>query len=111
MRFLDQTEEQKRDIITKTYSHEAMVDYLTNFFKGVQDQKLKKKSKISEDQQKKKGQLILLCLDNATQLIEHEKEVFLDFLTTLYEECHNLRIIITLSVTLGVLPNNERPCS
>ena len=36
-------------MITKIYSHEAMVDYLTNFFKNVYDQVLKKKTKINEE--------------------------------------------------------------
>ena len=42
-------------------------------------------------------------------MVKNEKEVFLDFLSTLLDECHNLRIIITLSVTLDVLPNKIRP--
>ena len=37
----------------------------------------------------------LLFLDNATRLIEEDKENFKKFLTDLHDECPNLKVIVT----------------
>ena len=50
----------------------------------------------------------LLCLDNVESMIKHdENDAFGDFLGELFDECEDLCILTTSSVTLGALPNNQ----
>ena len=58
-----------------------MVIYFISFFNNKQEELLKKKKKHGAHD------LFLLCLDNAENIIENDKENFLDFLEILHEEC------------------------
>ena len=51
--------------------------------------------------------MFLMCLDNANQLIEHDRSEFFYFLATLYDDCPNLRLIVTSDrwIDFGLLPN------
>ena len=91
----------------KTYSQDAMIDFLVSFFNMHHEYKTKKE--LNKGASKNKDQLFLICLDNACQVIEHVKEEFLHFLAHLYDECKNLRVIVTSNRDIGALPNNYHP--
>ena len=52
-----------------------------------------------------------MCLDNAGQVMRRDKDEFIELLTTLYESCPDLSIIITTRYDFGfgVLPNDCQP--
>ena len=50
-----------------------------------------------------------MCLDNAGQVMRHDKDEFIDLLSQLYDECQDLSLIVTASYDFGVLPNLFQP--
>ena len=72
---------------------------------GLKLKKHHKSTKVGEHHHKK--ELFLLCLDNISSLLEHDKErEFINFLEELQENCPNLRTVVTSSRCMGVLPAN-----
>ena len=56
-----------------------MIEYFIDFFNGEQEQELKKKKNVTQNRGSSKK--ILLCLDDASKVIEHDGEEFTSFLT------------------------------
>ena len=105
IRQLDLNYEQKQTLGDQTLTHEAMIEYFIDFFNGEQEQDLKKKKNVTQNRGSSKK--ILLCLDDAGKIIEHDGEEFTSFLTQLYDECPKLHIIITSNI--GVVLGKDIP--
>ena len=73
--------EAKDKLLEQNFSLCDMIIYFISFFNNKQEESLKKKKKHGA------RDLFLLCLDNAENIIENDKENFLNFLEELHEEC------------------------
>ena len=107
MRHLDVRKEDRRHLAEQTCSQDRLIEYLTSFFNNEQDEPLKKKKPRSVGSETK--QLFLLCLDNAEEIILNDKDEFTKFLAYLYDNCPNIRIIVTSYRDIGRLPNGTNP--
>lgn len=101
---LDLNDVERRNVEKHNCSHETkIIEFLVDFFNNRHDLKLRRHQHAPRASDKRKKQLFLLCLDNASTLIEHDKEFeFINFLAHLEENCSSLRIIITTSRSLSV---------
>lgn len=106
MSFLELDHDQKITLMEKTFSNEGMEEYLIDFFNQRQPEQLAKQKSKMKNKQSKGKQLFLLCLDNANNLIKYDREELASFLASLYDNCPNLRIIVTADRSFGRLPNN-----
>lgn len=100
--------EQKRELENETFSQEAMIDFIINFFNGSISQNYIRQKHVN----KRANNLFLICLDNAGQVIEHADEEFIDLLQTMHDSCPKLRLIITTNRDFGQLPGKTaiKPC-
>ena len=83
-----------------------MIEYIKTFFNFKQPEKLLKNKYSSTNFHEK---LVLLCLDNAEDVIQNDNYEFLNFLSELYDECDNLKVLVTTYRVLNELPNKHRP--
>ena len=73
MKFLDLDASEKNKLIEQTFTQDNMEEFIINFFTGKLKYQFKKEQKSQfELKIKSKKKLFLLCLDNATQLIEDD---------------------------------------
>lgn len=88
-------------------SEDKLKDFLKDFFSGRNSYSLAKKKFRSKNGD---PELFLLCLDNIEEMIISDEDGnFKAFLSELYDDCPNLRILVTSILTLGTLPNQHVP--
>lgn len=104
---LDVTHEEKLKIFEDNFTQEDMIEYLRRFFNKKLSTSYRFKKEKSKGNNSAQNQLFLICLDNVSTLIEHNREEFVQFLSLMYNECPNLRIIITSNSDIGHIPNNN----
>lgn len=66
MSFLDLDSKEKLELMNSNLQRDAMIDFITSFINNSHSWKFQKKK---HQRTKKRDQLFLLCLDNATNLL------------------------------------------
>lgn len=107
LKVIDLSEQKKTEMVEALCSEDKLKDYLKDFFNGNRKEPFVKKRHKS---QRGDRELFMLCLDNIEEMILNDEDGdFKTFLAELYDECSDLRILVTSILTLGTLPNEVVP--
>lgn len=109
---LNEQERLQFDLEKKLQQETKMVDFIVDIFNNRHEFNIRNKRRGSVGVDlKKKNKMFLLCIDNASALMQYDKEKeFVAFLEHLNDHCPNLRIIITSNRCLQLPPNiSSRP--